>query len=101
LNLSHGLRSVQIDLGETERTFHEVDVTVNEAGKDQLALSVDHFGGRSAIGGDLFRASYGEDLVAADGKRFRPGLTGVDGVDTRVHDDRVRGYCRPRPGARP
>ena len=68
------LRAVQIDLRETERTFHEVDVTVGEAGQDQLALGVDHFGGRSAIAGNLFRAAYGENLVAANGKRFRPGL---------------------------
>ena len=101
LNLSHRLRSVEIHLGETERTFHEVDVTVNETGKDQLALSVDHFRGRSAICGDLFRAPYGEDFFAADGKRFRPGLSGVDGVDPRVHDDRVRRCWRPRPGAGP
>ncbi len=100
LDLGHRLGSIEINPGETERSFHKVDMTVGETRQNQLALRVDDFRRRSAISSNVLRAANGENFVSTDGKRFRPGLFGIDGVDSGIHDQglRRRHSLSPRAG---
>ena len=50
--------------------------------------------------GNLLRAAYRDNFVSADGERFRPGLSGIHGVNPGVDDHRVRAGCGLSPGNR-
>ena len=89
LNVKDVFGAFEIDATETERAVEKVDVAIDEAGQNQLARGVDHFGAGVAKFFDGGVVADGDDFVGANGEGPRPGLFGVESVDAAVKDDSV------------
>src|SRR5438270_8955921 len=81
--------SIQVHLSETQRAIHEVNVTISEAGQQEMLLSVDHLCVFATKGCELLFATDREYFVTANGYRVCRGLTRVDRPDLRIDDDDV------------
>ncbi|WP_425558595.1 hypothetical protein [Kitasatospora albolonga] len=84
----HADRAAQVALAELGAAEHRVDVRVLEAGDQQLALQVHHFGARADQLADLVVAD-GGDPLAGDGEAGGPGAGGVGGEHRAAGEDQV------------
>src|SRR5262249_28208993 len=91
LGFGNGFCIIQINLLQEERAFHEVNVAVGKAGKDEAALGVDDLSIRSAITGNFVIGCDRENFALANSEGFGPRVRSVDGVDAAVEEDGVGG----------
>lgn len=90
---SHG--AGEVTLGELQAAVDGVDVGILEAGKQQLATGVDHFGTRADQLPYLVMAD-DRDPLPGDGEAARPGACGVPGVHGALGEDQIglgHGWC--------
>src|SRR4051812_47298156 len=60
LNLGDSPGAIQVYPSETQRSIHEMDVTISEARQHELALTIDHLRGFSPVGFNLRLVTDGE-----------------------------------------
>src|SRR6266700_165632 len=91
LDLRDTLDSIQIYLLKQQRTFHEVNVTIREAWEHQVALRIDDSGGRTTKAADLAITANSQYLSIADCQSFRPGVLGIQSVNSAMKQDGICG----------
>ena len=89
LNVGDVFGAFEIDAAETDGAVEKVNVAIDEAGQNELARGVDHFGAGLAKFFDGGVVADGDDFVGANGESLGPGLFGVESVDAAVENDGV------------
>ncbi len=84
-----------------DAAVQDVDMGVDKAGQDGLAVQVQHPGIRAHPIGHVVGAAHGGKSSVQHGERLGPGTAAVDGDDVGVADDGVcvnGGHCRSPSG---
>src|SRR2546421_3903139 len=69
LNLCHSRSAIQNHLRQSQRTVHEVNMAIGEAGQHQSSAEIDDLGGRVAIRTDVLHTANCENLLSSNGHR--------------------------------
>ena len=98
LHVGHRRRIAQRHVPQVLPAVAEVDVAVDQAGSQQLALQVDLACPRAAVPEHGILGADREDAPAANGNVLRPGLAGIDRVHPAVQQQEIRGPRRANGG---
>ena len=89
---------LEIDAGAHERPEERVDVRLDEAGHEHPPGEVDDRAVRSGVGENLRVGADGDDAVARDRDRLRPGFRRIERVDAAIAEDGRDAVRRGRGG---
>src|SRR3984893_572563 len=96
LDIGSVLCTFEVHAAEAEGAVEEMNVAIDEPGKDQMAACFNHLRCGRAEFEDCLFISDRDDFSIADGQRLRPGLRAVARIDFAGSDDGVSGGYRSR-----